>query len=72
MQSIQTDGKTFHFGVFQLNTLNFNGTDGIKNYWFNTENVDLFNVCEYQFGKPILNGYNEEVLKILSVFYNNC
>lgn len=72
VQSIQTDGKSFHFGLFQLNTLNLEGLDGLKNYWFQLESMDLFNDCGVKHGKPTLEGYNKDVFRILNAFYNNC
>ncbi|XP_055902588.1 39S ribosomal protein L37, mitochondrial [Eupeodes corollae] len=72
VQSIQTDGKTFHFGVFQLNTLQLNGSDGTKNYWFHLPNVDLFSECTYKVGRPILEGYNKDCFRYLKAFYSNC
>lgn len=72
VQSVQTDGKTFHFGLFQLNTLNLDGADGPKNYWFQLDNMNLFNECGMRFGRPVLEGYNKDVFRVLSAFYNNC
>lgn len=71
VQSIQTDGKTFHFGVFQLNTLQLDGSDGTKNYWFHMPNVDLFSECEYKLGRPVLEGYNKDCFRYLKAFYSN-
>lgn len=71
VQSIQTDGKTFHFGVFQLNTLQLNGNDGTKNYWFHLPNVDLFTECGYKVGRPILDGYNKDCFRYFKAFYSN-
>lgn len=72
VQSIQTDGKTFHFGLLQLNTLNLDGVDGLKNYWFQLESMDLFKECGMRNGRPVLEGYNKDVFRVLSAFYNNC
>jgi len=39
-----TDGDRFHFSCFQLNTLNFETSDGVKNLvWFDEEERPLFN-----------------------------
>ncbi|XP_055851735.1 39S ribosomal protein L37, mitochondrial [Episyrphus balteatus] len=72
VQSIQTDGQTFHFGVYQLNTLQLSGLDGIKNYWFHLPNVDLFAECGYKVGRPVLEGYNKDCFRYLKAFYSNC
>ncbi|KAI0231495.1 39S ribosomal protein L37, mitochondrial [Lamellibrachia satsuma] len=38
-QCVMTDGATFHFVCFQLNTLNFDSGDGVKNLvWFDNNN----------------------------------
>uniref|UniRef100_W8CD51 Large ribosomal subunit protein mL37 n=1 Tax=Ceratitis capitata TaxID=7213 RepID=W8CD51_CERCA len=71
VQSIQTDGRTFHFGVFQLNTLRLDDSEGVKNYWFNTCNQDLFHTCQYVTGKPVLEDFNRDVLRYLYAFYCN-
>lgn len=68
VQCVQTDGRLFHFGIFQLNTLD----DGaIKNIWFQTELLSLFEECRYVEGRPILQGYNSNVVKHLFAFYDN-
>ncbi|XP_074653079.1 large ribosomal subunit protein mL37-like [Tubulanus polymorphus] len=39
VQGIKTDGEKFHFVCFQLNTLNINSNDGIKNLvWIDKDN----------------------------------
>ncbi|XP_039968788.1 39S ribosomal protein L37, mitochondrial [Bactrocera neohumeralis] len=71
VQSIQTDGRTFHFGVFQLNDLRSDDLGGAKNYWFHSSNLDLFEKCEYVSGRPKLIGFNKDVLRYLYAFYIN-
>lgn len=70
VQSVQTDGQFYHFGMFQLNTLDLEGGD-LKNIWFQTPLLNLYDKCCYHLGKPILEGYNSEVIKYLYAFYNN-
>lgn len=70
VQCVQTDGRLFHFGIFQLNTLDLEGT-GLKNVWFQTKYLPLFKKCCYELGKSILEGYNSDVIKHLFAFYNN-
>lgn len=42
-QCLLTDGEVFHFGFFQLNTLQMDQEDGVKNLaWFDVDNK-LFN-----------------------------
>jgi len=42
-QCVMTDGDIFHFTCFQLNTLNFETSDGVKNLvWFDEEERPLF------------------------------
>lgn len=71
VQSVETDGKSFYFGVFELRTLNLSGNDAIQNRWFSIPKVNLFDECSYQSGRPTLVGYNDEVLKLLKTFYSN-
>lgn len=70
VQLVQSDGRVFQFGVFQLNTLDLEAR-GVKNLWFKTANIPLFERCCYDTGKPILEGYNNDVIKHLFAFYNN-
>jgi len=43
-QCILTDGDIFRFVCFQLNTLNFETSDGVKNLvWFDEDERPLFN-----------------------------
>ncbi|XP_013119071.2 large ribosomal subunit protein mL37 [Stomoxys calcitrans] len=71
IQSIQTDGRTFHFGVFQLNTLNLGENSDARNYWFQEENMHLFTHCAYKCGQPVLEGYDKKVFRYLNAFYHN-
>ncbi|XP_017468662.1 PREDICTED: 39S ribosomal protein L37, mitochondrial [Rhagoletis zephyria] len=71
VQSIHTDGRTFHFGVFQLNTLSINNLEGVKNFWFHENNQNLFQICQYVSGKPVLEGFNKNVFKYIYAFYRN-
>lgn len=70
VQCVQTDGQMFHFGVFQLNTLNFDDSQ-VKNVWYQTPLQYLFQNCSYNLGRPVLEGFNGEILKQLYAFYNN-
>lgn len=71
VQCVQTDGRVFHFGVFQLNTLNINSNTSLKNYWFHRPSVELFKDCSYVKGRPNIDGYSSEAFRILNAFYNN-
>ncbi|XP_018563370.1 39S ribosomal protein L37, mitochondrial [Anoplophora glabripennis] len=70
VQSVQTDGQFYHFGVFQLNTLDLEKGD-VKNVWYQTPLLYLYDKCCYVLGKPTLEGYNKEVVKHLYAFYNS-
>ncbi|CAG9768034.1 unnamed protein product [Ceutorhynchus assimilis] len=70
LQSVQTDGKNFYFGVLQLNNLDVEGSE-LKNIWYQIPSMPLFHKCAYELGKPILGGYNKNVVKHLISFYNN-
>lgn len=71
VQSVQTDGRSFYFGVLQLNTLNVDGTSGTMNLWFDGGRLDLFGSCAYKIGRPVLEDYNREVIRCLNAFYLN-
>lgn len=71
VQSVQVSGNVFYFGAFQLNTLDLNGTDGIKNYWFNVPAMNLYTKCDYHIARPRLTEYNPDVLKYALAFYKN-
>jgi len=71
VQSVQTDGRTFHFGVLQLNTLDLGANSTTKNYWFQRQNYDLFSECSYEAGRTHLENYNSDVFRIFNAFYNN-
>lgn len=70
MQCVYTNGKLFHFGVFQLNTLDLQSTES-RNLWYQTERMSLFEECCYKKGRPVLEGYNSDVLEHLYAIYNN-
>ncbi|KAJ8946418.1 hypothetical protein NQ314_008900 [Rhamnusium bicolor] len=70
IQCIQSDGRFYHFGILQLNTLDLEESI-TKNIWFQTPMLNLFDKCCYKLGKPVLEGYNSEVIKYLYAFYNN-
>lgn len=71
VQTVQVNNNEFQFGVFQLNTLNLNGTDGTKNIWFALDPIKLYDECAYLVSRPRLNGYNPEVLRLSYAFYKN-
>ncbi|XP_067616126.1 large ribosomal subunit protein mL37 isoform X1 [Eurosta solidaginis] len=71
VQSIQTDGRTFHFGVFQLNSLQIDHSESPRNYWFHKPNEDLFETCKYSSGRPSLVGLNKNVFRYICAFYKN-
>ncbi|CAG9860222.1 unnamed protein product [Phyllotreta striolata] len=70
VQCVQTDGRIFHFGVLQLNTLNLLDAS-TKNVWYQTPLQYLFENCEYVKGKPVLEGYNNQIIQQLHSFYRN-
>ncbi|XP_072376589.1 large ribosomal subunit protein mL37 [Diabrotica undecimpunctata] len=70
VQCVQTDGRLFHLGVLQLNTLDLSNTS-VKNVWYQTPLQYLFETCRYKSGKPVLEGYNNQIIKQLNCMYNN-
>lgn len=71
VQSVQAKGNKFLFGIFQLNTLNLDGDDGVKNFWFSSNILNLYETCDYVEARPTLSGYNETVMKNALAFYQN-
>lgn len=71
VQCIQSDGRTFHFSVYQLNTLAIDGTEGMKNFWWSSPSMKLYEKAGYEDGIPCVEGYNNEVFKKFLAFYKN-
>ncbi|NP_001136159.1 mitochondrial ribosomal protein L37 [Nasonia vitripennis] len=71
VQCIQSDGKQFYFSVYQLNTLDIDGENGMKNYCWTLPKLNLYNVGGYENGKPVVEGYNPEVFRRILAFYKN-
>lgn len=71
IQCVQVHVNKFYFGVYQLNTLNLDGRDGEKNYWFELPPMNLYGICEYQLDRPVLRAYNNDVLRHAVAFYQN-
>lgn len=70
VQTVQCDGKKVQFGIFQLNTLDLTGNSK-QNYWYCSDIMNLYEECTYKLGRPILEGYNRDILKHMQVLYNN-
>ncbi|XP_014372193.2 39S ribosomal protein L37, mitochondrial [Papilio machaon] len=68
---IQTDGQKYHFGVFELNTLNVDGIEGTKNVWYCKNDVKLYDRSCYFNGMPVLENYNPKVYGYINAFYNS-
>ena len=67
---IHTDGSNFHFSVYQLNTLNLDEPNGIKNIFWHEEDISrLYDVCGYVKAVPELSGYNPEVFEKFAAMY---
>lgn len=71
LQCIQSDGKNYHFGVLQMNTLDLNGTEGVKNMWYSMPMMQMYESCSYVSAVPTLESYNPEVIKYLKAFYHS-
>ncbi|CAK1583648.1 unnamed protein product [Parnassius mnemosyne] len=67
---IQTDGQKYHFGVFELNTLNVDGVEGTKNVWYCKNDVKLYDRSCYFNGMPVLENYNPKVFGYINAFYH--
>ena len=69
-QFISTNGKAFYFCAFQLNTLDLDDVDGVKNIvWMSQERQDLYEVCDYVLAMPTLEGYNPNIFKTIAAMY---
>ncbi|XP_053984202.1 39S ribosomal protein L37, mitochondrial [Hylaeus volcanicus] len=71
VQCVQSDGQHFHFSVYQLNTLNIDGMEGIRNFWWSAPTIKLYETAQYEDGIPCVEGYNNEVFKRFLAFYKN-
>ncbi len=69
VQYVFTNGRTYYFSAFQLNTLDLEDA-GVKNiFWQREEPVELFEKCEYVQGRPQFSGYNPQVFRRLQAMY---
>ena len=67
---IASDTRKFHFAIFQLNTVDLDGSDGIKNvYWHQPELDQLYEFCGYEKAVPTLKGYNPVAFVKLMTMY---
>lgn len=71
VQVVQLESQRIQFGVFQLNTLNLDGVEGTKNYWFRKPEMELYENCYYNEGRPALTSYNFDVFRLMNVFYSS-
>lgn len=77
IQSVLSAQNRFHFGIFQLNTLDLNdeGADQLTNIWYQSPGIDLYAVeDDAETGSSTgekfkLMSYNENVLRFLVSFY---
>ncbi|XP_052888632.1 39S ribosomal protein L37, mitochondrial isoform X2 [Anopheles moucheti] len=70
VQAVQTDSKTFHFSVYQLNTLDLNSST-VRNMWFRKAPIVLYSRCTRASGARTLVDYNKDVLRHFAAFYSN-
>lgn len=70
LQCIQSDGKNYHFFIFQLNSLDANDVS-VKNFWYTLSPLTLYQKAEYYNARPIVKGYNPEVFRRILTFYRN-
>ena len=67
---VNGNGIKFHFSVFQLNTLDLDGKDKVKNiFWHQAEMDHLYTDCSYALSQPTLTGYNHAVFNKLLAMY---
>ncbi|XP_018392254.1 PREDICTED: 39S ribosomal protein L37, mitochondrial [Cyphomyrmex costatus] len=70
VQCIQSDGKNYHFFIFQLNSLDANDVS-MKNFWCPLSPLTLYEKAEYDNGRPVVEGYNPEVFRRILALYRN-
>lgn len=70
LQCIQSDGKNYHFFIFQLNSLDANDVN-VKNFWYALSPLTLYKKAKYYNARPIVTGYNPEVFRRILAFYRN-
>ncbi|KAG5321754.1 RM37 protein, partial [Acromyrmex heyeri] len=70
VQCIQSDGKNYHFFIFQLNSLDANDVS-VKNFWCPLPPLTLYEKAEYDNGRPVVEGYNPEVFRRILALYRN-
>ncbi|CAB1456731.1 unnamed protein product [Pleuronectes platessa] len=77
VQAVGTNGRIFQFLVFQLNTTDLSGNDGIKNQVWLDEDVDLYGFAKV---RPLIKkkqvkvpsglaGYNSETFRKFLALY---
>lgn len=67
---VHTDGKKFHFSAFQLNTLDLDNPEGVKNiYWCDKRLDDMYGTLGYVKAVPTLEDYNPHVLRKFAALY---
>ncbi|EEB17229.1 mitochondrial 50S ribosomal protein L37, putative [Pediculus humanus corporis] len=57
---VHTDGRMFHFSIYQLNTLNLDKETNLKNIFWSIPRIPLYDECQYKQGKPVLENYNSD------------
>ena len=67
---VHTDGRMFHFSIYQLNTLNLDKETNLKNIFWSIPRIPLYDECQYKQGKPVLENYNSDVIEKLLTFLN--
>lgn len=68
---IQTDSRNFYFGCLQLHSLDLDSSQAAHNMFWVEGPQPLFTKCDYVDNKPVLEGYNPEVLETLMALYKS-
>jgi len=67
---ITTDGKRFQFSAFQLNTLDLDNPEGVKNiFWCDPNTEEMFSTCDYVKAIPTLQDYNKQAFRKFAALY---
>jgi large subunit ribosomal protein L37 len=68
---MQTDSRNFYFGCLQLHSLDLDSSKVANNLFWIEDPQPMFTKCDYVDNKPVLEGYNPQVLETLMALYKS-
>jgi len=63
------DGQKMFLCLFQLNTLDLDGDEGVKNILWHEDPTPLYEVCDNVLARPTMEGYNGDLYEKLAALY---